>query len=414
MKVPKPRKPNGDFFGLFEEAAQNNVEAAKLLDRLCHDFSNAENMVTQLHEREHQGDEITHSIYQSLNKVFMPPLDREDIIAITSALDDVIDHIHEAADAMCVYNVKEPTTVASSLATIIVACTEAVAKELPRLRQRRTMRDINGGVIELHRLENQADHTAPRRSDGLVPPLSRSHPGDRLEPDLRDDGTGDRQVRGHRRRAARARDQACLARTSRRCCRVLIALAVAFDFINGFHDTANAVATVISTRVMKPWAAIVMAGILNFAGAMSGTEVAKTVGSGIVGASVPLLAITAALVGAIAWNLITWYYGIPSSSSHALIGSLLGAGVASLGIGAVHWSVLQNKVVLPLVLVAGGRVHHRDRADAAARSLSSRTCPRREWARSSGARKSYPRRSWRSATEATTRRRRWASSRSVW
>jgi PiT family inorganic phosphate transporter len=136
---------------------------------------------------------------------------------------------------------------------------------------------------------------------------------------------------------------------------VLISFAVVFDFINGFHDTANAVATVISTRVLRPWTAIVMAGILNFAGAMSGTEVAKTVGSGIVGASVPLPAITAALVGAIAWNLITWYYGIPSSSSHALIGSLLGAGIASLGMGTVHWRVLEDKVVLPLFLspVAG-------------------------------------------------------------
>ncbi len=131
---------------------------------------------------------------------------------------------------------------------------------------------------------------------------------------------------------------------------VLIALAVAFDFINGFHDTANAVATVISTRVLKPWLAILMAAVLNLAGAMSGTEVAKTVGSGIVGASVPLVAITAALVGAIAWNLFTWYYGIPSSSSHALIGSLLGAGIASLGFGSAHWGVLVDKVVYPLFL----------------------------------------------------------------
>jgi PiT family inorganic phosphate transporter len=131
---------------------------------------------------------------------------------------------------------------------------------------------------------------------------------------------------------------------------VLIALAVVFDFINGFHDTANAVATVISTRVLRPWTAILMAGVLNFAGAMSGTEVAKTVGSGIVGASVPLISIAAALLGAIAWNLFTWLYGIPSSSSHALIGSLLGAGIASLGFGAVHWDVLQDKVVLPLLL----------------------------------------------------------------
>jgi uncharacterized protein len=153
----KPRKSNANFFGLFEEAARNNVDAAKLLDQLCHDYSNAEGVVQQLHDLEHRGDEITHATYQTLNKVFMPPLDREDIIAITSALDDVIDYIHEAADAMCVYNIKEPTPVASSLASIIVACTEAVANEIPKLRQRRTMRGINEGVIELHRLENQAD-----------------------------------------------------------------------------------------------------------------------------------------------------------------------------------------------------------------------------------------------------------------
>jgi len=129
---------------------------------------------------------------------------------------------------------------------------------------------------------------------------------------------------------------------------VIIALALAFDFINGFHDTANAVATVITTRVLSPWLAILMAAVLNFLGAMAGTEVAKTVGSGIVGANVPLSAIGAALVAAIVWNLITWYRGIPSSSSHALVGSVLGAGMASLGAGAVHWSVLWFKVGLPL------------------------------------------------------------------
>jgi PiT family inorganic phosphate transporter len=130
---------------------------------------------------------------------------------------------------------------------------------------------------------------------------------------------------------------------------IVIGLALAFDFINGFHDTANAVATVISTRVMRPWIAIVMAAVLNFAGAMAGTEVAKTVGSGIVGESVPLTAIAAALVAAIAWNLLTWYRGIPSSSSHALVGSLLGAGIASRGVGTVHWGVLWGKIVLPLL-----------------------------------------------------------------
>jgi len=130
----------------------------------------------------------------------------------------------------------------------------------------------------------------------------------------------------------------------------VIGLAVAFDFINGFHDTANAVATVISTRVMRPWIAIAMAAVLNFAGAMAGTEVAKTVGSGIVGATVPLGAISAALLAAIVWSLLTWYRGIPSSSSHALVGSLLGAGIASLGPRSVHWTVLWSKVALPLLV----------------------------------------------------------------
>lgn len=157
MELLKSRKVNSDFFGLFDGAAQNNVDAARLLDQLCHDFSNADAKVKDLHDLEHKGDEITHDIYQALNKVFMPPLDREDIIAITRALDDVVDNIYGAADAMCVYNIQAPTPVAASLAAVILACTESVAKELPKLRQRRTMRDIEKGVIELHRLENKAD-----------------------------------------------------------------------------------------------------------------------------------------------------------------------------------------------------------------------------------------------------------------
>ena len=129
----------------------------------------------------------------------------------------------------------------------------------------------------------------------------------------------------------------------------LLLLAVVFDFINGFHDTANAVATVISTRVLSPTAAIAMAATLNFVGAITGTEVAKTIGSGIVKGDVPLVAVSAALLGAILWNLLTWYFGIPSSSSHALIGSLMGAGIGALGVGAVQWGVLFNKVLVPLV-----------------------------------------------------------------
>jgi uncharacterized protein len=154
---PRTRTPKVDFFGSFEEAAQNNVAAADLLDQLCRDFRDPEAMVKRLHEHEHKGDEITHRVYAWLHGVFMPPLDREDIIAITTGLDNVMDHIDEAADAMFIYNIAAPTTVARSLATIIVECTQAVALQLPNLRSRSRMRQVQEGVVEIHRLENAAD-----------------------------------------------------------------------------------------------------------------------------------------------------------------------------------------------------------------------------------------------------------------
>ena len=132
----------------------------------------------------------------------------------------------------------------------------------------------------------------------------------------------------------------------------LFALAVLFDYINGFHDTANAIATSVSTRALRPEFAIVLSAIANFLGALTGTEVAATIGSGIVttpaGGSGQVV-IAAALIGGIAWNLLTWRLGLPSSSSHALIGGLLGATLAALGASAVHVDSILTKVVVPLV-----------------------------------------------------------------
>jgi len=131
---------------------------------------------------------------------------------------------------------------------------------------------------------------------------------------------------------------------------VVLGLAIAFDYINGFHDTANSIATSVSTRALSPSWAIVMSAIANFAGALTGTEVARTVGSGLIdkGAESQVV-IAAALVGAITWNLITWRLGIPSSSSHALIGGLLGAALISAGIGSWQIDGVFNKVLVPLV-----------------------------------------------------------------
>lgn len=129
-----------------------------------------------------------------------------------------------------------------------------------------------------------------------------------------------------------------------------IVLALGFDFVNGFHDTANAVATVIYTKALKPNVAIVMSGLLNFLGALLvGTAVAQVITKIIPADTVTLPIVVAVLLAALMWNLITWWYGIPVSSSHCLIGSLFGAGVASAGFEGVSWHEL-NKVLLALLV----------------------------------------------------------------
>ena len=131
---------------------------------------------------------------------------------------------------------------------------------------------------------------------------------------------------------------------------VVIILAVAFDFSNGFHDTANAIATSVATRALRPQYALLMATAFNFIGAFAGTAVAKTIGAGLVDEKTTTQVIVAsALVGAIAWNLMTWWAGLPSSSSHALIGGLLGATMIAVGTGSVKWEGVWGKVIVPLI-----------------------------------------------------------------
>ncbi|WP_426453628.1 anion permease [Paenibacillus sp. S-38] len=133
---------------------------------------------------------------------------------------------------------------------------------------------------------------------------------------------------------------------------IIVALALLFDFINGFHDTANAIATSISTRALSPRVAVIGAATLNFVGAIFSSEVAKTVGGSVANPATienGMHIVMAALISAIIWNLLTWYYGIPSSSSHTLIGSLAGAVIAGAGMGALNWAGFKS-IVLILVL----------------------------------------------------------------
>lgn len=131
---------------------------------------------------------------------------------------------------------------------------------------------------------------------------------------------------------------------------LVVAVALAFDYTNGFHDAANAIATSVSTNALTPRVALLIAAIFNLVGALLGEGVARTIGSGIVtppGGHHGLVIVLSGLLGAIAWNLLTWWYGLPSSSSHALIGGLTGAGLASST--TVHWDVIWEKVVIPMI-----------------------------------------------------------------
>jgi PiT family inorganic phosphate transporter len=132
---------------------------------------------------------------------------------------------------------------------------------------------------------------------------------------------------------------------------VVVAIALIFDFTNGFHDAANSIATSVSTRALTPRTALLMAAVLNLVGAQLGQGVAETLGSGIISppsGSDGLRIVLAGLIGATAWNLFTWALGLPSSSSHALIGGLTGAALASSA--TVHWAVISEKVIVPMVL----------------------------------------------------------------
>jgi PiT family inorganic phosphate transporter len=134
---------------------------------------------------------------------------------------------------------------------------------------------------------------------------------------------------------------------------VIVVIALIFDITNGAHDCANAITTVVSTKAMSPRTAVIMAAGLNLAGALLGNAVAHTLGAGIVNTEVVMgsqILVLAALLGAIAWNLITWYYGIPSSSSHALIGGLVGAAVTHSGFSSLNVMSIVKKVILPMVL----------------------------------------------------------------
>jgi len=148
--APKDRK----FFDLFEEAAANAVQAAHLLDRMLARFPDSANLARDINDCEHTGDRITHDVIQRLNQTFVTPIDREDILELTSALDDVVDLIEEVADYLGLYGIEAPMEQAQQLASILLRATRQIAEAMPRLR---TFQDLRDYTVEVNRLENDGD-----------------------------------------------------------------------------------------------------------------------------------------------------------------------------------------------------------------------------------------------------------------
>ncbi len=145
------------FFGLFEESAHNMVKTAQGLKRLTDSWEDVEKRVSEITELEHQGDTITHQIMEQLHRTFITPFDREDIALLAHTLDDVVDFIHAAADAMLLYKVNSPSQRTKELADIIVQATTEVERAMPRLRHRAELKQILPYCVEINRLENAAD-----------------------------------------------------------------------------------------------------------------------------------------------------------------------------------------------------------------------------------------------------------------
>ena len=332
------------FFTQFDKHATNSLEAAVALERLLTDFTEVERKVRDIHAIEHYGDELTHEIFKSLNETFVTPLDREDIIGIASKLDDVADVAYDVSELIQLYKVRSVRPQAIRQAKALVgAATEMVAM----MKALEGLKGLEPYWIKIHTYENEGDQVFRDAVGDLFANVT-----DPLEIIKWKDIHSLIEVAVDRcEDVANIVEMIVIKHSSRRTSldnalvllALVVVLGVIFEYVNGFHDAANAIATVVATRVLTPRQAVIMAGSLNLVGALSGVAVAKTVGSGIVDANVVTQdLVVAALVAAIAWDVLTWYFGLPSSSSHALIFSIIGASVAIHGPGVVVVGGLQK------------------------------------------------------------------------
>ena len=347
------------FFDLFARHSQAVVQGALSLQGMLRGGEETPIFCQRVNQFENDADNITREVLTAVRRTFITPFDRGDIKNLITSMDDAIDQMQQTAKAVMLFEVRTFEPPMREMGTLLVECANLVDRALPLLKSigsnvsmltaiTEELTKLEGRVDDLHDIglkELFLKHRNANAMDFIVGVEIYDH----LEKvaDRFDDVANEinsiviEQVWG------RAVD----ATLGLPVLVGLIAVALLFDFLNGLHDAANSIATIVSTRVLRPQYAVFWAAFFNFvAFLVFGLNVAQTIGTGIIEPSViDVQVIFAALVGAIVWNLITWGLGIPSSSSHALIGGLVGAGVAKAGLSVAVWSGL-SKTLLAIVL----------------------------------------------------------------
>ena len=325
------------FFDLLERGAARAREISALLVDCCAAGSHAdrEAIVERMHQVEHEADRVIAEVYEALNRTFVTPLDRSDIYSLAVSLEEVADAVFATALQFVVHAMEDLPGGSCELAALILQSCEAIQAAVTDLRGMKDAGRHPRAVRAARPPGERGGPDLPHAARRDVPDRDRRHPADQAQGVPRRAGADARRLRGRGRRPADRRHQERLRPAVNTALLILVLVvvaALAFDYINGFHDAANAVATVVSTGVLPLRTAILLAALLNFAGALTGTAVAATIGKGLVEpGAVTQVVVLSALLGAILWNLVTWYFGIPSSSSHALVGGLVGSALAHAG-----------------------------------------------------------------------------------
>ena len=342
--VPQERR----FYDLF---AKQGALVHDTLVELSKSLLEGRSRHPRLRDLEHEADDVAHEIYRLVNQTFVTPIEREDILLLASSMDDVVDLAEEEADKIDLYQIQVISDAArkmgENLAKAGTAPPRARATSRASPSSSRTGSRSTGS-------RTRATYSPARRS-------ARSSPRKRQPPTWSSGRTSTTCLKATmdgcepwptswRRSRSRMRERILLIAT--------IVVAVVFDFTNGFHDTANAIATSISTRAMTPPTRSGCPPLFNLIGAVVTvlffhSKVSNTIASTL-SFKAGMVVVIAALLGAITWNLVTWYLGLPSSSTHALIGGLVGAGSLRWGalghqVGVIHRSSSRSLVISPLL-----------------------------------------------------------------